>query len=103
VTDEKIPDFRTLSFEELMRTDSKDDNDEFNDALWAEQSKRHELLNITPADDFKVVDEYQDEIDKRLKKLEAKFEALTRLIEKSGFVDVPKRSLDQYLEDDLID
>jgi hypothetical protein len=99
VTDEKIPDFKALDFEELMLTDSKDDGDEFNDALWTEQQKRKELFNIADRDQLNEVDTYQDVIDKRLKNLEAKFEALTKLIDRAGFVDVPKRSLDQYLED----
>lgn len=99
MTDEVIPDFKALDFEDLMTTDSKDGADEFNDALWTEQEKRRELFNIADRERFENVDKYQDEIDKRLKTLETKFEALTRLIEKSGFAEVPKRSLDQYLED----
>lgn len=100
MTDEVIPDFKALSFEELMTTDSKDDGENFNDALWTEQSKRRELFNLAPADAFRNVDGCQDEIDKRLRKLEAKFKALTKLIDTASFVDVPKRSLDQYLEDE---
>ena len=99
MTDEVIPDFKALSFEELMTTDSKDDNDEFNDALWTEQGKRRECFNIARADNLNDVDTYQDAMDNRLMILEAKFKALTELIDRAGFVDVPKRSLDQYLED----
>jgi acetolactate synthase small subunit len=99
VTDEKIPDFKALDFEDLMLTDSKDGADEFNDALWTEQRKRKELFNIADREKLEDVDTYQDKIDQRLTNLEAKFEALTKLIEKTGLVDVPKRSLDQYLED----
>lgn len=100
MTDEVIPDFKALSFEELMTTDSITGNEEFNDALWMEQEKRRECFNIARADTLNDVEEYQDEIDKRLSKLETKFEALTKLIDTAGFVDVPKRSLDQYLEDE---
>ena len=99
MTDEKIPDFKALDFEDLMLTDSKDGADEFNDALWTEQRKRKDLFNIADREKLENVDEYQDKMDARLTDLEHKFGALTILIENSGFVDVPKRSLDQYLED----
>ena len=99
MTDEVIPDFKALDFEDLMLTDSKDDDPKFNKALWNEQSNRKELFNIADKDQLDEVDSYQDKIDTRLTNLEAKFEALKKLIEKTGLVDVPKRSLDQYLED----
>jgi len=99
MTDEKIPDFKAMDFEELMLTDSKDGADEFNDALWTEQQKRKELFNIADRTQLDEVDKYQDKIDARLSNLEAKFKALTKLIDTAGLADVPKRSLDQYLED----
>lgn len=99
MTDEVIPDFKALDFEDLMLTDSKDGADKFNDALWTEQRKRKDLFNIADREKLENVDTYQDAMDKRLKNLEAKFEALTKLIDRAGFVDVPRRSLDQYLED----
>ena len=99
MTDEKIPDFKALDFEDLMLTDSKDGAEKFNDALWGEQRKRKALFNIADREKLENVDEYQDKIDLRLSNLEAKFKALTKLIDTTNLAVVPKRSLDQYLED----
>lgn len=98
-TPEPIPDFKAMPFEELMSIDSKDDNDKFNNALWTEQSERFKKLGIADAELLRQVDEFQDEINTRLHKIEDKFEQLVKLIDnESHGILVPKQSLNQYLE-----
>lgn len=82
-----------------MTTPDSDTSFKFNEALWQAQSKRLKQFNIAQADKLDDIDTYQTEIEERLTKLEDKFEALTEIIEKSGFVELPRLSLDQYLED----